>query len=108
MKVNINRAIRDEATRAMRAEQEKLTQQTTFFLLLAVADVLHTEHGFGDKRLSHTLQCITDRVNALSRSLTANVTVHKGNTLYDTDYNKETLKRLAAQYHIAWQDDLFE
>lgn len=48
------------------------------------------------------------KVNELSDHLVKNkCETANGNERYDTDYNRETLKRLAEQYHIAWDEEVF-
>lgn len=73
-------------------------------LSIVLEEVLH----FGEQRRAKILNACMAKVNELSDYLVKNkCETANGNARYDTEYNLETLKRLAEQYHIAFDEDIF-
>lgn len=104
----VHKAVISEFEKYKHSYEKKCNERISFLVFLALAKVTDEQFGFGEQRRARLIKSCMDEVNALSDYLVSNkCETPNGNERYDTDYNRETLKRLAEQYHIVWDEEVF-
>lgn len=104
----VHKAVVSEFEKYKHAYEKKCNERISFLVFLALAKVTDEQFGFGEQRRAKLIESCIEQVNSLSDYLVSNkYETQNGNERYDTDYNRETLKRLAEQYHIAFDEDIF-
>ena len=104
----VQKAVIAEFEKCKKKYEEKVNARVFFLHYLTLAMVLDDELHFGEQRRAKVLKACMAKVNELSDYLVKNkCETANGNERYDTEYNLETLKRLAEQYHIAFDEDIF-
>lgn len=104
----VQKAVIAEFDKYKRKYEEKVNARAFFLHYLTLSIVLEEVLHFGEQRRAKILKACMAKVNELSDHLVKNkCETPNGNERYDTDYNRETLKRLAEQYHIAWDEEIF-
>lgn len=104
----VHKAVISEFEKYKQQYEQKVNSRVFFLHYLTLAMVLDDELHFGEQRRAKILKACMDKVNELSDYLVKNkCETANGNARYDTEYNLETLKRLAKQYHIAFDEDIF-
>lgn len=105
----VHKAVVSEFEKYKHAYEKKCNERISFLVFLALAKVTDEQFGFGEQRRARLIKSCMDEVNALSDYLVSNkCETANGNERYDTEYNLETLKRLAEQYHIAFDESMFD
>lgn len=104
----VHKAVISEFEKYKQQYEQKVNSRVFFLHYLTLAMVLDDELHFGEQRQAKVLKACMSKVNELSDYLVKNkCETANGNARYDTEYNLETLKRLAEQYHIAFDEDIF-
>lgn len=104
----VHKAVISEFEKYKQQYEQKVNSRVFFLHYLTLAMVLDDELHFGEQRRAKVLKACMAKVNELSDYLVKNkCETANGNARYDTEYNLETLKRLAKQYHIAFDEDIF-
>lgn len=104
----VQKAVIAEFDKYKKKYEEKVNARAFFLHYLTLSIVLEEVLHFGEQRRAKILKACMDKVNELSDHLVKNkCETANGNERYDTEYNLETLKRLAEQYHIAFDEDIF-
>lgn len=104
----VHKAVISEFEKYKQQYEQKVNSRVFFLHYLTLAMVLDDELHFGEQRRAKLLKACMAKVNELSDHLVKNkCETANGNERYDTEYNLETLKRLAEQYHIAFDEDIF-
>lgn len=94
-----------------KAQYEKKCNDRIFFLhYLALAMVLDEELGFGEKRRAKILNACMAKVEEIGEYLTSNTFIEgdNGKEQYDVEFNLQRLEEFAKQYHIAWDESIFD
>ena len=89
-------------------KEQKYKDQIVFMAMLGTAMALRDNHISEDR----TVKIINDMMNKvaeLSEYLNANLCIYKDKNKPDVDYeyNRETLKRLASEYNIKFDETMF-
>ena len=88
-------------------KEKQYQEQIVFMAMLGTAQACRN-NGISAERTSKILNEVTDRVNELSQYLTANTCIYNnGKQDFDYEYNLETLRRLAEDYHIKFDENIF-
>lgn len=88
-------------------KENQYKEQIVFFTILATAMTLRN-NNISVERMIKILSEVQTQVDELSKYLTANTCIYKdGKKDFDVDYNIETLRRLAEDYHVHFNDDIF-
>lgn len=104
----VHKAVISEFEKYKQQYEQKVNSRVFFLHYLTLAMVFDDELHFGEQRRAKVLKACMAKVNELSDYLVKNkCETANGNARYDTEYNLETLKRLAKQYHIAFDEDIF-
>lgn len=104
----VQKAVIAEFEKCKKKYEEKVNARAFFLHYLTLSIMLDDELHFGEQRRAKVLKACMAKVNELSDYLVKNkCETANGNARYDTEYNLETLKRLAKQYHIAFDEDIF-
>jgi hypothetical protein len=91
---------RDEAVK-------KANDRAVFMMLLSISAVLD-DKGTSEEARKAFIDAVIEKGNEISSYLLSNKCEYAdGHKDYDTDYNRETLKRLAEQYSIEYNEDIF-
>lgn len=99
MKVNLNKL--------QERKEKQYQEQIVFMTILGTAQACRN-NGISAERTVKILNEVTDRVNELSQFLTTNTCIYKnGKQDFDYEYNIETLRRLAEDYHIKFDESIF-
>lgn len=105
----VQKAVIAEFDKYKKKYEEKVNARAFFLHYLTLSIVLEEVLHFGEQRRAKILKACMDKVNELSDHLVKNkCETANGNERYDTEYNLETLKRLAEQYHIAFDESMFD
>lgn len=105
----VHKAVISEFEKYKQQYEQKVNSRVFFLHYLTLAMVLDDELHFGEQRRAKVLKACMAKVNELSDYLVKNkCETANGNARYDTEYNLETLKRLAEQYHIAFDESMFD
>ena len=94
-----------------KAQYEKKCNDRIFFLhYLALALVLDEDLCFGAKRREKILKACMDKVAEIGEYLTSNTFIEgdEGKEQYDVEFNLQRLEEFANQYHIAWDESIFD
>lgn len=95
----INKRARRAATQIYedikQKHEEKMASRFFFMYYLALSEVLREELGFGDVRRERILEACMRKHEEINDMLIANKCVENGRESFDSDYNRELLKRLA-------------
>lgn len=99
MKVNIKQL--------QERKEKQYQEQIVFMAMLGIAMACRNNH-ISEERTVKILNEVSDRVNELSQYLTTNTCIYQdGKEDFDFDANLETLKRLAKEYHIKFDESIF-
>lgn len=91
------------------AHEDLIVKRLLFFCLLGLSEVLHEQLGYGKDRRKRFLDAFVEKVNAISQMCCDNKCEYQdGKVDYDTDYNRELLSRMAAQYDIKFDESIFD
>ena len=112
MKVNkklIRKAQEMQRAAMIREQENRAYKKFEFMFLLGTAIVLHDKLGFGSKRRKDFVCHIADKINEISAYLAGNKAVESksGEESYDVDYNREYLRRLAEEYGVSYDEEVF-
>lgn len=109
MKNSVDEAVAEEYEKIKKQHEKKVGDRIEFMFILGVAITAHEELGFGPKRRKDLINKIVDTINELSNYLAGNKVVetadHKEH--YDIEYNREYLKRLADEYGVPFDEEIF-
>ena len=104
----VHKAVKSEFERYKQQYEQKVNSRVFFLYYLTLAMVLDDELHFGEQRRAKVLKACMAKVNELSEFLVRNkFETANGNKRYDTVLNLATLEKLAHQYHIRWDEDIF-
>ena len=104
----IHKTVATEFEKYKKRYEQKCNDRIFFLFFLSLAMVLDDELHFGEQRRTKVLQACIEQITDISNYLVSNTCeTEKGNKRYDTEYNLATLERLAKQYHIAFDEDIF-
>lgn len=80
-----------------------------FLFLLASAMVIEEQLGFGLKRRDRFINGVSDKMNELSAYISSNTVVMAGDNkeTADIDYNQGFVKKLAKQYGVEYEEEIF-
>lgn len=90
-------------------KEQKYKEQIVFMAMLGTAMALR-DNRISEDRTIKILNDMKDKVNEISKYLTANTCIYQDKIKpeYDVEYNRETLKRLASEYHIQFDESVFD
>lgn len=104
----VQKAVIGEFEKCKKKYEEKVNARAFFLHYLTLSIVLEEVLHFGEQRRARILKACMDKVNELSEFLVRNkFETANGNKRYDTVLNLATLEKLAHQYHIHWDEDIF-
>nr|DAJ98155.1 MAG TPA: hypothetical protein [Caudoviricetes sp.] len=104
----IRKAAASEFVKYKEQYEKKCNDRNFFLFFLTLAMVLDEELNFGEQRRAKIIKACMDKIEELSNYLVSNTCeIGSGNERFDTEYNLATLERLANQYHIAWDENIF-
>ena len=88
-------------------KERQYQEQIIFLMLLAMAMTMR-QNKISAERMIKILDETQQQVSELTAYLTANTCIYKdGQQNYDVEYNLETLRRLAEEYHIKFNEEIF-
>lgn len=102
-------AVEEEYEKIKKEHEQKAYDKFYFMFMLGTAIVLHENFGYGPKRRKDTVQAIANKINEISAYLAGNKVVEAGarEETYDIDYNREFLQRLADEYGVPYDEEVF-
>lgn len=104
----VQKAVIAEFEKCKKKYEEKVNARAFFLHYLTLSIVLEEVLHFGEQRRAKILKACIDKVNELSEFLVRNkFETANGNKRYDTVLNLATLEKLAHQYHIRWDEEIF-
>lgn len=106
----IELAVIEEFDRIKHKYERKFSDKYSLIFMLGLLVYADEDLGYGEKRRTNMLNGIVKRINEISSYLTENKVIdastHKEE--YDTDYNREHLKKLANQYHLSFDESILD
>lgn len=104
----IHKTVAKEFEKYKSRYEQKCNDRIFFLFFLSLAIVLDEKLHFGEQRRGKVLKACIEQITDISDYLVSNTCeTQNGNERYDTEYNLATLERLAKQYHIEWNEDIF-
>ena len=109
MKNSVDEAVAEEYEKIKKQHEKKVGDRIEFMFILGVAIPAHEKLGFGPKRRKELINKIIDTINELSSYLAGNKVMETADHSehYDIDYNREYLKRLADEYGVPFDEEVF-
>ena len=105
----ITDAVIAEYEKIKKKHEEKIGNRMFFVFTLALASVADEQLGFGDTRRDRLIEAVVKEANELSEKLLNNKFVDEhGTESFDSDYNRDWLGRLAKQYHLKFDESVFD
>lgn len=105
----ITDAVVAEYSKIKKAHEKKISDRVFFMFVLALASVADEELGFGDTRRDRLVEAVIKKANNLSNDLLDNKCVNAdGSESFDSDYNRTLLERLSKQYHLKFDESIFD
>lgn len=99
----------NQYNRIKKKHEEKIGNRMFFVFTLALASVADEQLGWGDVRRGRLVEAVVKEANELSQKLLDNKFVDKhGTESFDSDYNRDWLGRLAKQYHLKFDESIFD
>ncbi len=91
----------------MEHHEDKMLKRFMFWFMLSLCITMDEEFGFGEQRLNRLKQSLLKTMNEVSEYLTSNTCETKDGEEFDVDYNRTILQRLAYQYGVEFNEELF-
>lgn len=99
----------NQYNRIKKKHEQKIGNRMFFVFTLALASVADEQLGYGDVRRDRLIEAVVKEANALSEKLLNNKFVDEhGTESFDSDYNRDWLGRLAKQYHLKFDESIFD
>ena len=109
-KKRIEKAVYEEYENIKKSHERKMNDRFCFLFMLGAAMYAHEALGYGPKRRVDLVDGIVQKVNELSNYLSSNTVIVNGEKEeeYDVEYNRGYLERLAKEYNIRYDEEIFD
>lgn len=105
----VTEVVTEEYEKIRKEHELKVHDRVAFMCELAAAIALHETFNFGEKRRKEFIKAMTAKANEISDYLAGNKAVEASNRKehYDVTYNREYLRRLAKEYNVDYDEEIF-
>lgn len=107
----IENTVSEEYEKIKKQHEKKVGDRVEFMFILGIAVTLHEQLGFGAKRRRDFINTMAAKINEISAYLADNKVVEgfgaERKVSYDVDYNRDYLRRLAEEYGVPFDEEVF-
>jgi hypothetical protein len=107
----IENTVSEEYEKIKKLHEKKVSDRVEFMFILGTAVALHEQLGFGAKRRRDFINTMVAKINEISSYLAGNKVFEGSGSerkeAYDVDYNREYLQRLAEEYGVPYDEEVF-
>jgi hypothetical protein len=107
----IEDTVAEEYEKIKKLHEKKVGDRVEFMFILGTAVALHEQLGFGAKRRRDFINAMAAKINEISGYLAGNKAIEGSGSerreSYDVDYNREYLQRLAEEYGVSYDEEVF-
>jgi hypothetical protein len=107
----IEDTVAEEYEKIKKQHEKKVSDRIEFMFILGTAVALHEQLGFGAKRRRDFINAMVAKINEISAYLADNKVVEgfgaERKVSYDVDYNRDYLRRLADEYGVPFNEEVF-
>ena len=107
----IEDTVAEEYEKIKKLHEKKVSDRVEFMFILGAAIVAHEKLGYGPKRRKDFINDIVDKIYEIAAYLADNKVVEgfgaERKVIYDVDYNRDYLRRLADEYGVPFDEEVF-
>jgi outer membrane lipoprotein-sorting protein len=107
----IEDTVAEEYEKIKKLHEKKVGDRIEFIFILGTAVALHEQLGFGAKLRRDFINAMAAKINEISSYLAGNKVIEGSGSerkeTYDVDYNRDYLRRLADEYGVPFNEEVF-